>query len=250
MRDQALGIARRQTVSPTTAPSTPYRAVRIVVSPEKMTLEGKETTWEEAKLELAKLPDRADLVLEVAVASDQMTLAQYKQAMAQASVLVKELNFKYLSDVGFHSLGSKAGPEAATQPSAEPQPRTSDKQRVGEYYVTGEVKRDGVYSCTGRTITLKQALIAAGINERGKLIRVIHTPGNFSETEYYVSWKDLMDRKPGADRPMESDDQVIVYERMPATLPASAARRPGVPRSCKSASITLVGTSSGPASIA
>lgn len=33
---------------------------------------------------------------------------------------------------------------------------------VGEFYVTGEVPRPGVYSLTGRNITLKQALAAAG----------------------------------------------------------------------------------------
>jgi protein involved in polysaccharide export with SLBB domain/beta-lactamase regulating signal transducer with metallopeptidase domain len=99
---------------PTSAPTAPtsqplYRAVRIVVGAEKMTLEGKETTWEKAKEELAKLPNRNDLVLEVAVASDQMTLAQHNEAVSKGILLASELKFKYLSDVGVHPLGSKGG---------------------------------------------------------------------------------------------------------------------------------------------
>ncbi|HTL30544.1 MAG TPA: M56 family metallopeptidase, partial [Tepidisphaeraceae bacterium] len=228
---QAKESARQNAAGPTTAPTTAqvYRAVRIVVGTQKITLEGKKTTWEDAKKTLLDLPNRSEVVLEVAVASDEMTLKQHQDVITQGMVLANELKFKYLSDVGVQPLGSKAGDPPTTQPSSAPDPRAGDKQRVGEYYVTGEVKQGGVYSLTGRTITLMQALIAAGITEQGKIIRVIHTPGNFPETEYYVAWKDLVDRKPGSDRPMEVDDQVIVYERMPATLPASTrepARRP------------------------
>lgn len=35
--------------------------------------------------------------------------------------------------------------------------------RVGEYYMGGHVQRSGVYSLTGRQITLKQAIISAGM---------------------------------------------------------------------------------------
>ena len=35
--------------------------------------------------------------------------------------------------------------------------------KVGEYYIGGHMNRAGVYSLTGRQITLKQAIISAGI---------------------------------------------------------------------------------------
>jgi polysaccharide biosynthesis/export protein len=51
--------------------------------------------------------------------------------------------------------------------------------KVGEYYIGGHVQRAGVYSLTGRQITLKQAIISAGMfdplawPERTELIRRI-----------------------------------------------------------------------------
>ena len=74
------------------SPTLPFcRAVRIVVGPQKMTLEGKETTWEKAREELASLPNRADAVLEVAVASDQMTLAQQNEAVSTGMSLAERV---------------------------------------------------------------------------------------------------------------------------------------------------------------
>jgi polysaccharide export outer membrane protein len=49
--------------------------------------------------------------------------------------------------------------------------------KVGEYYMGGHVGRPGVYSLTGRNITLKQAIISAGMidplgwPERTEIIR-------------------------------------------------------------------------------
>jgi beta-lactamase regulating signal transducer with metallopeptidase domain len=41
-------------------------------------------------------------------------------------------------------------------------PEPDEKTLVGEYYMGGQVKRDGVYSLTHRKITLKEAITAAG----------------------------------------------------------------------------------------
>src|SRR5690606_26352452 len=76
---------------------------------------------------------------------------------------------------------------AATQPASQllpegtPLPTTQPaaaKPEVGEFYVMGQVERPGVYSLTGRRVTIKQALAAAGLKDsqnvsKGSLIRRI-----------------------------------------------------------------------------
>lgn len=229
MLKQARSLARRQTVSPATVPSSAasYRAVRIVVGPATMTLDGDETTWEKAKETLAKLPDRGELVLEVAVASDQMTLAQHDEAVSKGMLLANELKFKYLSDVGVHSLGSKAGealkpastrpatqktsaikngPVRGNAPLAKHAPGVDD---IGEYYVFGDIARNGVYSKTARSITLKQALIAAGLDDKGKYVRLIRREEGKPEFAYDVAVAQVMS-DPNADRKLANDDEIIV----------------------------------------
>lgn len=214
--EQRMALRRYAEQHPATQPL--YRAVRIVVGAEKMTLDGKETTWDKAKEELAKLPNRGDLVLEVAVASDQMTLKQHQEAVGRGMQLAAQLSFKYVSDVGVHPLGSKAGDEtdASTQPGA-------DASRAGEYYVSGAVKRGGVYSLTGRNIKLKQALIAADVDPKAKFVRLIRSEGGQPETVRDTSIADLMNGQV-EDSVLHFNDQLIVSEtQQPAPEKQSTA---------------------------
>ncbi len=218
--EQRMALRRYSEQHPATQPL--YRAVRIVVGPEKMTLEGKETTWDKAKEELAKLPNRGDLVLEVAVASDQMTLKQHQEAVGRGMQLASQLSFKYVSDVGVHPLGSKAGDDAkaSTQPSGK---SADEQQRAGEYYVMGAVKREGVYSKTARNITLKQALIAAEVEDKAKFVRLIRSEAGQPETARDFTIEDLMNAKV-EDPLLHFNDQVIASEtKPPAAHDAGAA---------------------------
>ncbi|MHC4623735.1 MAG: M56 family metallopeptidase [Planctomycetota bacterium] len=93
-------------------PARQRHFVRLVVGPARMTFEGQQVTWEDLPKLLGKVPQHSNTVLTVAVASDDMTLAQKNQATGRAGALAKEFGFDHLSYIGVHPLGSKAGPEA------------------------------------------------------------------------------------------------------------------------------------------
>jgi type II secretion system protein G len=80
--------------------------VRLVVGEEKMTFEGQETTWENLPPLLRAVADRPHTVLEIAIASDQMSVRDRDRAQNRASQLARSLGFEYPSDIGVHPLGS------------------------------------------------------------------------------------------------------------------------------------------------
>ena len=53
------------------------------------------------------------------------------------------------------------------KPTTNPSPDLPQGTEIGEYYMDGHVRRSGVYNMTGRKISLRQALIAAGGVEPG-----------------------------------------------------------------------------------
>ena len=91
--------------------------VRLVVGSDELTFEGKRVTFDTLKDELEKVTDRRYTVLEIAVASDDVTVGRLNRAMAIAA----PLGFQYLSQIGVHRLGSEAGDEHPTTAPA-PQP--------------------------------------------------------------------------------------------------------------------------------
>jgi protein involved in polysaccharide export with SLBB domain/beta-lactamase regulating signal transducer with metallopeptidase domain len=209
---------------PATQPAK-YRAVRIVVGPQKMTLDGKETTWEDAKKQLLSLPSRGECVLEVAVASDQMTLKQQQDAIGQARTLANELKFKYLSDVGIEPLGSKGGEahrDATTQSSRwdhEPD------QLIGvEYYVGGHVQRSGVYSFNGQPIRLRQALSAAGIEAGKWVVRIVARNADRTEQTLEVAIDTSELKTSDAKDPFVQPNDQIMVNPMNAAKPGEEVR--------------------------
>ncbi len=82
--------------------------VRLVVGKDRMTFEGKDAaSWEELPGLLEKVPNREQTVLEIAFASDEVTLKEKKLAIAVASSWARQFGYEYTSDIGAHPLGSK-----------------------------------------------------------------------------------------------------------------------------------------------
>ena len=79
-----------------------------------MTFEGKPVTWDDIRDELKTVPDRANTALELAIGSEDVTIGQANKARATAMSLVREMGFQYLTEIGVHPMGSKAGDDAAT----------------------------------------------------------------------------------------------------------------------------------------
>lgn len=98
--------------------------VKLVIGKDRMTFQGEETTWEKLPELLAKVSDREYTVFEIAVASKNLTIAQYDEAFRRASKLREEYGFEYLSYVGEHPLGTKAGPPR--NPPVETQPTSQE----------------------------------------------------------------------------------------------------------------------------
>ena len=109
--------------------------VLIVVGKDALTFEGKATTWDELPSLLEKVPDRGHTVLDIAMASDQLTVAVADAAQGRASHMVQQFGFEYLSYIGIHPLGttadesrgaSNSGPTAVDATKAELMGRVED----------------------------------------------------------------------------------------------------------------------------
>ena len=81
--------------------------VRLVVGMDQLTFQGQETTWDELPKLLGAVPDRAHTVLEIAIASDEISVGQRNSARNRASRMAHGHGFEYPSDIGVHPLGSK-----------------------------------------------------------------------------------------------------------------------------------------------
>lgn len=84
--------------------------VRLVVGKDGMTFEGQTTTLGELPALLEKVPHRSQTVLEIAIASDDLTYKQTAGVIGHAGTLAHRLGFEYASEIGVHSLGSKGSP--------------------------------------------------------------------------------------------------------------------------------------------
>lgn len=108
------------------APARTRYFVLLVVGKDKLTFEGRPTTWEELPKLLEQVPNRPSTVFATAVATDEMTIREQNNASSRASAIGREFDFEYLSDVGVKPLGSKGDPpQQVPAPTARPEtPRT------------------------------------------------------------------------------------------------------------------------------
>jgi hypothetical protein len=90
--------------------------VRLVVETSAMTFEGQPTDWDKVESLLANVADRKKAVLEFAVTSDQITVAQQNEWFQKATAFAREHGFEYASFIGIHPLGSKGTIAAPTVP--------------------------------------------------------------------------------------------------------------------------------------
>jgi beta-lactamase regulating signal transducer with metallopeptidase domain len=112
---------------PTNTVGQARQFVRMVVGLGALNFEGKSTTWEQLPELFAKVPDRTNTVLELAVSSDNYTMGQLSELQVRATLLSRSAGFEYLSFIGVHplaSLGSPAAPRQTVTPNA-PKPAAS-----------------------------------------------------------------------------------------------------------------------------
>ncbi len=93
--------------------------VRLVMDSDRMTFEGQQTSWDEVGALLANVSERLNTVLEFAVTSDRITVAQQNEWFQKAAALAPQHGFEYASFVGIHPLGSKGASELQTTSRAK-----------------------------------------------------------------------------------------------------------------------------------
>ena len=116
---------------------------------------------------------------------------------------------------------------------AAPQPRPSAKvKKVGEYYIGGAIKAPGVYSLTGRDVTLLQAIIATrGVDANDDVqVTIVRRLSDGLTQSIIFSSLDALETAPEHDPVLQPGDRVQIgtkFAIVPATQPTQAA--PPVP---------------------
>ncbi len=82
--------------------------VKLVVDKERITLEGKPTTWDELRNRLEELPDRENTVLYIARTTDDWIISDWNEVYDRIRGARRDLGFDSASFVGVHPLGSRA----------------------------------------------------------------------------------------------------------------------------------------------
>ena len=90
--------------------------VRLVVDSARITFEGQPTTWDGVGSLLANVSNPNNTVLEFAVTSDQITVAQQNEWLQKAAALARQHGFEYASFIGIHPLGSKGTSASHAKP--------------------------------------------------------------------------------------------------------------------------------------
>jgi hypothetical protein len=95
--------------------------VALVVSANGLTFQGQPTTIDKLPGLLQAVPDRVNTVLELAYASDDVTMGRFSEVQNRASELATEYGFAYLSLTGQHPADYKGAPDQTILlPGAEP----------------------------------------------------------------------------------------------------------------------------------
>jgi beta-lactamase regulating signal transducer with metallopeptidase domain len=137
--------------NPSTLPSQPQgqvvHFVRLVVDFQTITYQGRQIKLEQLPALLERVPDRGNTVLQVANASDELTMGRFNEVQFRCGQLVTEFGFKYLSYVGKQPPSSIGSPDRIVTPSAsvaptkilpalEPAP-VSQLTRIQKFFWTG-----------------------------------------------------------------------------------------------------------------
>ncbi len=126
-------------VRPQSMTSMPFK---IVVAKGKILRSGKETNWEQIAQFLTSLRDHTRVYIALYAVSNDLPFKELFDAQTQAEKLTRGLGLDPQRVTGVDPDGGK--------PSQE-------------YFMGGLIARPGVYSLSGRQITLKQAIVSAGM---------------------------------------------------------------------------------------
>jgi beta-lactamase regulating signal transducer with metallopeptidase domain len=99
-------------------PTTVRHFVAIVVDVDGISFKGQRTTTDQLESLLEQVPDRPHTVLELAWASDDVTVGQFMAVQFRAGEWVKSLGFEYLSITGRHPADYTGKPDQVVSSGA------------------------------------------------------------------------------------------------------------------------------------
>ena len=144
--------------------------VLVVVGADRMTFQGKDTTWEKLPELLAQIPDREHTVLEYAMASKEMTVKQRDRAVAILIQTPKDFGFSHVSDTGIKPLGTMGTPPQIL-PAA---PADGDVLKAKEISDALRPLMDGVYQAMKNKEVPTALRLIRSINARaGELAQAV-----------------------------------------------------------------------------
>jgi hypothetical protein len=121
--------SRANTIAPAIGKTRQF--VRLVIAKKEMTFEGARVTWDILPARLEALSNRHETVLELAVATESLSLAQLNETVARARKLSAQFGLDYVSYIGVERLGSRGSPPLKLAVSG----READSEGLIEEYV-------------------------------------------------------------------------------------------------------------------
>jgi hypothetical protein len=179
-------------------------------------LQGKATSWDDlaAAMEAVPQAERRRTTLQISPATADLTLRQYGQARDRAAALAKQHGYAGTTDDAFDGAGGAGVPAPA--PAKEGGPRAGEPPGpLVPYHIDGHLPHPGGDAVGGRGITLRQALMAAGVAENSDdvgqvriLRRGVAAPGD----QLIVDGAALMNDGKG-DLSLQSGDRILVTRK-------------------------------------
>lgn len=192
---------------PATAPAN--RELRICIGLDDLYLNGKQADQTQIRsvMNAIKPEARAQTIVEISAASLEVSVERYEPW--------KEMIQDWAADVGLPTV---------KEVGVEDEPPEAETQ-MGEYYMGGDLQRPGVYSLTRRRISLKMAIISAGLPHDdldGTQVTVVRKQhGLVSHPIEQAVLRDVLSGKV-EDLYLKPDDQIMVAKlQAPVTEPAT-----------------------------
>jgi len=212
-----LVTAAEKPAASTSQPAASYRFVKVIVTKDGLRRDDKpiDVAGLSKLLGAMSETERHQTVLEVAAASPDVTVERFFTATAALHRLAAEHKLAYLSEVGIVAAATPATTRAANA--------------AGIYYITGRIKRGGVYALQ-TPITLKQAIIAAGGPNADKpeelLVSIVRRDGDVER--YALTNAPLADVINGKVEVAPQAEDVIRITDKPIDVKAEAAARAAI----------------------
>lgn len=196
-------VTTKPTTAPTATTQRSQKTVHVIVGWFDIYLEGQTSDLDQLQKVIEAIPaeQRAQVSIQVSAASPRVESGRF------TDVFLKVLRM---------SKAAGLAPVAVGDVEADP---PEGEQLTGEYYMGGEIERVGVYSLTARKISLKMALISAGMTKTDPSQCVVTLvrhgrDGKQMRPVDNLPVSDLLDGK-AEDPILRPDDQIMVSKAKP-----------------------------------